>query len=94
MFPLVCNTTFIPCSNSNCYPKFTNDNFYLKEPVLYNNEKSFKQENLEKMEAAYEFVEKFLTSDWLAGDQVTLADICCVSTISSMNVIVPIDKKK
>ncbi|NP_001108460.1 glutathione S-transferase epsilon 4 [Bombyx mori] len=64
------------------------------EPVLYNNEKSFKQENLEKMEAAYEFVEKFLTSDWLAGDQVTLADICCVSTISSMNVIVPIDKKK
>nr|AIH07587.1 glutathione S-transferase epsilon 12 [Spodoptera litura] len=63
------------------------------EPVLFCGEKSFRQENLDKIKKAYEFLENFLTSSspWLAGDKVTLADICCVSTVSSMDVVLPID---
>nr|UEN71118.1 glutathione S transferase-E4 [Glyphodes pyloalis] len=61
------------------------------EPLLYAGDKTFKPENLAKIKAGYDFMEKFLTAPWLAGDEVTLADICCVSTISSMNEIVPID---
>ncbi|KAL0868354.1 hypothetical protein ABMA27_007873 [Loxostege sticticalis] len=63
------------------------------EPVIYKGDKTFKEENLVKIRAAYEFMEKFLTTPWLAGEEVTLADISCVSTISSMNEIVPIDEK-
>nr|AIL29312.1 glutathione S-transferase epsilon 3 [Cnaphalocrocis medinalis] len=61
------------------------------EPVVFGDEKSFRPESLNKIRAAYDFTEKFLTSPYLLGDDVTLADICCVATISSMNLLVPID---
>ncbi|XP_047035011.1 uncharacterized protein LOC124641048 [Helicoverpa zea] len=62
-------------------------------PVFYKGEKSFRSEHLEKITMGYEFAEKFLaSSQWFAGDQITLADICCVSSISTMNEIIPIDK--
>lgn len=65
------------------------------EPVIYHGEKTYRSENLAKMVAAYELVEKFLsTTPWMAGDQITLADICCVSTLSTMNEVQPIDVKK
>lgn len=60
--------------------------------MLFGGEKELRPENIEKIKKAYDFTEKFLTADWLAGDHVTIADICCVATISTMNVIVPIDK--
>ncbi|CAH2985893.1 unnamed protein product [Chilo suppressalis] len=63
-------------------------------PVLYTDDKDFRPENLAKFKECYDFMEKFLTKSWLAGDEVTIADICCVSTISSMNEIVPIDDKQ
>ncbi|CAH0760650.1 unnamed protein product [Diatraea saccharalis] len=61
-------------------------------PLLYSDDKDFKPENLAKFKEAYSFMEKFLTKSWLAGDHVTIADICCVSTISSMNEILPINE--
>ncbi|KAF9407369.1 hypothetical protein HW555_012590, partial [Spodoptera exigua] len=61
-------------------------------PILYNGEKSFKQENLDKIKEGYDFIEKFFSGPWLAGESITLADICCVSNISSLNEILPIDK--
>lgn len=65
----------------------------LQEPLLYAGEKSFRLEHLEKIKAAYDFTEKFFNGPFLAGDEVTVADICCVSSISSMNEIVPIDEQ-
>ncbi|XP_063832436.1 glutathione S-transferase 1-like [Ostrinia nubilalis] len=62
-------------------------------PLLYQGANGFKEEHLAMIDAAYDFMEKFLTAPWLAGDDVTLADICCVSTISSMNEIRPIYKE-
>ncbi|KAJ0172118.1 hypothetical protein K1T71_012091 [Dendrolimus kikuchii] len=63
------------------------------EPVIYHGEKAYRPENLARLASAYEFVEKFLSSAWLAGNQPTVADICCVSSLSSMNEVLPIDRK-
>nr|UEN71121.1 glutathione S transferase-E7 [Glyphodes pyloalis] len=62
------------------------------EPILFRGEKSFNPEMLTKIKAAYDFSESFLTSPWLVGDDVTIADICCVATLSSLTAIVPVDE--
>ncbi|KAF2891264.1 hypothetical protein ILUMI_14908 [Ignelater luminosus] len=44
---------------------------------------------------AYGFLEKFLEGNkWMAGENVTLADISLIATVTSLNVLVPIDEKK
>nr|AWX68887.1 glutathione S-transferase epsilon 3 [Heortia vitessoides] len=63
------------------------------EPVAFRGAKSYTPENLEKVRSAYNFSEKFLTSEWLAGNEFTLADICCLSSISTLNIILPIDEE-
>lgn len=63
-------------------------------PVLFLGEAKFRPENLARITAAYEFAEKFLDKPWIAGESVSIADICCVSSFSSMDVIIPIDKQK
>ncbi|CAG4962462.1 unnamed protein product [Parnassius apollo] len=63
------------------------------EPVLFKGEKAIRPEALEKIKSAYDFSEKFLINTWMAGNDLTLADICCVSSISTLNEIIPIDAK-
>lgn len=67
--------------------------FTFQEPLIFRGAKEFSPEIIEKIKSGYVFAERFLSrSPWLAGDELTLADICCVSTISSMNLVVPIDE--
>ncbi|CAK1594046.1 unnamed protein product [Parnassius mnemosyne] len=61
------------------------------DPVAFWGESSIRPDALMKIRTAYEFTDKFLTDKWLVGDEITLADICCVATISSLNELVPID---
>lgn len=63
-------------------------------PVIYDGEKTLRPENVDKIKSGYDFIESFFTGPWLAGDSLTLADICCVATISSLNEVIPIDKKQ
>lgn len=63
-----------------------------QEPIIFGNGNSFDPAALEKIKKAYGFTDKFLTSSWLAGNEITLADICCLSSISSLNLILPIDE--
>ncbi|XP_075984526.1 glutathione S-transferase 1-like [Anticarsia gemmatalis] len=63
------------------------------EPVIFRGQKQFSEEALNKIQSAYGLADRFCTSTWIAGDEITLADICCVSTISSMDTILPIDKE-
>ncbi|CAH2054232.1 unnamed protein product, partial [Iphiclides podalirius] len=66
---------------------------YLKPPVFFRGAKSIKPEVLEKIKVACALSEKFLTGPWMAGEEIILADICCISSISSLNEIPPIDEK-
>ncbi|XP_052756980.1 glutathione S-transferase 1-like [Galleria mellonella] len=61
------------------------------EPILFHGQKYIKDEDIVKINSAYTLIEKFFTAPWLAGDELTLADICCVSSISTLNEIVPIN---
>ncbi|XP_072933229.1 glutathione S-transferase 1-like [Epargyreus clarus] len=60
-------------------------------PLLFYGATSFTQKMFDDIRFGYSLMEKFLTSPWLAGDQFTLADVCCVTSISSLNAILPID---
>ncbi|KOB75213.1 Glutathione S-transferase epsilon 6, partial [Operophtera brumata] len=49
---------------------------------------------IEEINETYGFMEKYLSnSKFLVGDDITLADISCVASISSLNVFVPIGDK-
>ncbi|XP_047027292.1 glutathione S-transferase 1-like [Helicoverpa zea] len=66
----------------------------LIEPVFFKGEKAFRPDDVERVKTAYGFVDAFLSkSQWLAGDNMTLADICCVATISTLNEAFPVDEK-
>ncbi|RZC35596.1 GST C domain containing protein [Asbolus verrucosus] len=53
------------------------------------------ENHTESGEKVYEFLEAFLNGkEWIAGDSVTIADYSLYSTITSLNVLVPIDAKK
>lgn len=40
---------------------------------------------------AYQLLDKFLkNSTWLAGDDLTIADLCCVASISTLDYLLPI----
>lgn len=42
-------------------------------------------EKLEAINEAYDFLEKFLeTNDYITGNNVTVADICCIATVTSL----------
>ncbi|KAJ2938116.1 hypothetical protein O0L34_g3690 [Tuta absoluta] len=46
------------------------------------------------IEEAYGYLEKYLESSlFVATDHVTVADIACVATVSTLNIFVPIDEK-
>ncbi|XP_045486923.1 glutathione S-transferase 1-like [Pieris rapae] len=62
--------------------------------VVFQGAKKMSDDAVEKILSAYEFTDQFATNTWLAGEQFTIADICCVATISSLNNLVPIDAKK
>ncbi|XP_047510991.1 glutathione S-transferase 1-like [Pieris napi] len=62
--------------------------------VVFQGGKKLTNDAIEKITSAYEFTEKFATKTWLAGEQFTIADICCVTDISSLNEMIPIDAQK
>ncbi|CAH0546314.1 unnamed protein product [Brassicogethes aeneus] len=62
--------------------------------VLYNNEKTIPKEKIDAVLEAYKILEAFLQSyPWMAGQQMTVADLAIVSTVTSVNVFVPINEE-
>lgn len=50
--------------------------------------------DITSLEESYEFVEKYLqNSPYLVTDHVTLADVACVSSVTSLHCLVPIDDR-
>lgn len=65
-------------------------NRFLYEPVLYNQE-VIDEERLDYYKKVYPLLEGFLTTNkYLCGDYLTVADICAVATVSSVDEIAPI----
>lgn len=67
------------------------------EPIVYyGNTSSIDKDKVEHAAQSYPILEAFLTeSKYLCGDQLTIADICCESTIcGAANLLVPIDSDK
>nr|AIH07590.1 glutathione S-transferase epsilon 15 [Spodoptera litura] len=63
------------------------------EPIFFGTATSLKPEGVAKIRSAYNFTEKFLTgTQWLAGNKLTVADISCVATVSTLNELLHIDE--
>lgn len=56
---------------------------------------SIAQNHIDDIEEALGYLEKFLNGNlWVAGDTITIADLCCLATATSINEIMPIDPQK
>ncbi|XP_063973219.1 glutathione S-transferase 1-1-like [Diachasmimorpha longicaudata] len=61
-------------------------------PIFFDNVKTVPEEKNKLVKEGYDFLNIFLEGKkWLAGDSYTLADISCVTTLTSLAVLVPID---
>ncbi|XP_037035125.1 glutathione S-transferase 1-1-like [Bradysia coprophila] len=60
--------------------------------ILFRQSAEIPQAGIDGINEGYEFMEKFLKNDsYLVGDSVTVADFCCVATVSTIQYAVPID---
>lgn len=50
-------------------------------------------EQVADISECYDVTEKYLVKEYIAGSELTLADISCVATLSSLDCIIPINKK-
>lgn len=64
-------------------------------PVLLQQSKELSPDGIRRAHEAVGFLNAFLEkSEWVAGDQLTIADFNIAATISALNIIVPIDENK
>jgi glutathione S-transferase len=57
----------------------------LQYPLFFLKCKEIPDEKRQQVIQAYDILEKFLEgSDYVAGDHYTIADFCCVSTVSTL----------
>lgn len=55
----------------------------------------FPQKEIDALYQGYDYVETFLSNQpYLAGDTLTIADLCCVCTITSGALFAPISKDR
>ncbi|XP_076758398.1 glutathione S-transferase 1-1-like [Xylocopa sonorina] len=60
---------------------------YYYYPVVFRGEKEYNSENYKMVENAYEILDKFLDGqDYVAGRNLTIADLALVATVSTMEV--------
>lgn len=67
--------------------------FYL-EPILYYGSGEAPQDKIEYLYKAYQLLNDTLVSDYIVGNKLTLADLSCIASISSIHAIFPIDAAK
>ncbi|ALC40888.1 CG16936 [Drosophila busckii] len=68
---------------------------FLYEPVLYFGSTDCSIDKIAYIQKCYEILEGFLKDHpYLCGDDITIADFCCVATVTSVNDVAPIDEFK
>ncbi|KAF5279730.1 hypothetical protein FQA39_LY05420 [Lamprigera yunnana] len=64
-------------------------------PLLLGDAETIPDNLIKETIQVYEFMEKFLTGNkWAIGDEVTLADLSLIPTVTTLNCLVPMDKQK
>jgi len=64
-------------------------------PALLRGVKTIPQEIIDEINIAYDFLNKFLEGhNWVAGDNITIADFSLVASTTSLDVLVPINASK
>lgn len=67
----------------------------LFQPVFYQKSHELPTKKIEEIRSQWKIMEGFLEYTlYLCGDKMTLADLCCIATVSSLTEIVPIDADK
>ncbi|XP_030745074.1 glutathione S-transferase 1-like isoform X2 [Sitophilus oryzae] len=63
--------------------------------IVIENEKEIPTEKISAITESYKLLDGFLeNTTFLAGDSLTVADLCCVATVSTATVITPISTEK
>ncbi|RZC37120.1 uncharacterized protein BDFB_012445, partial [Asbolus verrucosus] len=63
--------------------------------IIHGGKKSAPQEQVDEILERYDFLEKFLTgSPFVALGHLTIADFSIIATLSTIDIIVPVDAKK
>lgn len=70
------------------YPKMV----MINGAILFRRSAEIPQDGIDGINEGYGFLEKFLKNDsYLVGNSITVADYCCVATVSTIQYAVPID---
>ncbi|KAH0822124.1 hypothetical protein GEV33_000667 [Tenebrio molitor] len=68
---------------------------FIKNSIVVENSKEISTKNISAITESYKFLDKFLQSkNYLAGPSLTVADLCCVATVSTATIITPISTEK
>ncbi|XP_055373209.1 glutathione S-transferase 1-like [Condylostylus longicornis] len=68
---------------------------FLYEPILYYGSTDCSIDKIAYIQKCYDIMEGFLKEhDYLCGDDLTIADFCCIATITSVNEVAPMDSSK
>nr|XP_023027222.1 glutathione S-transferase 1-like [Leptinotarsa decemlineata] len=62
--------------------------------ILFEGAKDIPQKNLDLLKEAFEVSEKLLQKEWIAGDQLTIADFSFVTSLTSWSVYIPLSEKE
>ncbi|KRT81338.1 Glutathione S-transferase [Oryctes borbonicus] len=63
--------------------------------ILVKDEKEISIDNIRSLQETYNYLEKILDkTEYLTGDTLTIADLCCVASVSSAAIIIPLSSEK
>ncbi|XP_065073873.1 glutathione S-transferase 1-like [Ochlerotatus camptorhynchus] len=67
---------------------------FVFEPILFGGGCEIPTDKAEYVQKAYQLLEDTLVDDYVVGNSLTIADFSCVSSISSVMGVIPMDKDK
>lgn len=52
-------------------------------------------DEIDQLNGIYSYLEDFIGNQkWMAGDKITIADLCLIPSVTSADILVPIDKSR
>ncbi|EAT40304.1 AAEL007951-PA [Aedes aegypti] len=67
---------------------------FVCEPILFAGGSEIPADRAEYVQKAYQLLEDTLVDDYIVGNSLTIADFSCVSSVSSIMGVIPMDKEK